>query len=639
MPDAPQTPANRWPPQIKYIIGNEACERFSYYGIRSIMAGYITGKVVAGGLGLEKDNATEIIHLFVFANYFMPLLGAWLSDKIIGRYHTILWVSMIYCLGNGVLACSGFAGGVHGKLVCLCAGLGLIAFGSGGIKPCVSAFMGDQFKPEQSHLLQKAYGAFYWAINFGSFFSFLVIPWIKDQSGYAIAFGVPGILMALATLIFWLGTRHYTRVPTNRELKHAGFFTVFWNAYRAGTQFKFAALLNLVATIGLPVLAMVLMTVLGFLSMIKYGLDWLGIYGEGCWLWNLHSWLAHTTQAVFHWDWNLVKILGWPSLGCIGVWYLLVIGLSVLRKTELPEAFWRQAAGRHDEKEIAGARSFTPILFMFAFVPIFWTLFDQTNSTWVLQGQQMVVFSFGELSLIKQLQPHWNLIAIGSGVFGLLMLPTLLFRKLTSSSSSKEFRWMLLLGSSVFSGLFAWFMFYLPKLAIGAEQMQSMNPLIVMVLVPLFTLGIYPRIGRLAAPLKRMSFGMFLAAASYLVVAALQTRIEHGAQLCVLWQTIPYLILTAAEVLFSTTGLEFAFREAAPEMKSTIMSFWLLTVSMGDLFVVTVTKLFASATDQAASVSTGRFMQYAGMTFVVAILFSLVAAFYKYRDKAAEQGK
>ena len=537
--NSPTPPAaSRWPRQIKFIIGNEACERFSYYGMRSILAGYITGAVLKGGLGQSADTSTEFIHLFVFANYFMPLLGAWLSDKIIGRYHTILWVSLFYCAGHGVLACSGFAGDVHGKMLCLGTGLAFIAFGSGGIKPCVSAFMGDQFKPEQSHLLQKAYGAFYWAINFGSFFSFLVIPWIKDKSGYALAFGVPGILMALATLIFWLGTKFYIRVPTNRQLHHAGFFTVFWHAYRADTQFKFAALLNIIATIGLPVLAMALMTVLGFSG--KTGVT--------------------------------AQFLGWTSLGCIGVWYLLVILLSLLRKTELPEAFWQKAAGRHDEKEIAGARSFTPILFMFAFVPIFWTLFDQTNSTWVLQGQQMVPVK--------------------------------------------------ILG-----------------LDIGAEQMQSMNPLIVMVLVPLFTLGIYPFIGRFASPLKRMSSGMFLAGASYLVVAALQTRIEHGAHLCVLWQTIPYLILTAAEVLFSTTGLEFAFREAAPEMKSTIMSFWLLTVSMGDLFVVTVTKLFASDTDHAASVSTGRFLQYAGMTFVVAVLFSVVAAFYQYRDKAAAQGK
>ncbi len=167
-----------------------------------------------------------------------------------------------------------------------------------------------------------------------------------------------------------------------------------------------------------------------------------------------------------------------------------------------------------------------------------------------------------------------------------------------------------------------------------------MNPLIVMVLVPLFTLGIYPRIGRFASPLKRMSLRHVLSPPPRISSSPrCKTASKHGAHLCVLWQTVPYLILTAAEVLFSTTGLEFAFREAAPELKSTIMSFWLLTISMGDLFVVTVTKLFASATNHAASVSTGRFLQYAGMTFVVAVLFSLVAAFYQYRDKSAAEGK
>ena len=122
-------------------------------------------------------------------------------------------------------------------------------------------------------------------------------------------------------------------------------------------------------------------------------------------------------------------------------------------------------------------------------------------------------------------------------------------------------------------------------------------------------------------------------------MALLQARLETGAQLSVLWQTMPYLILTAAEVLVSTTGLEFAFREAAPEMKSIIMSFWFLTIAFGDLLVVAVTKLFANAGDHAASVSTNRFLLYAGVTFGVAILFSVVAAFYNYRDEAAARGK
>src|SRR3954463_476535 len=205
--------ANRWPQQIKYIVGNEACERFSYYGMRSILAGYITGKVLEGGLGKSADDSTEIIHLFITVNYFMPLFGGWLSDKILGRYHTILWVSLFYCAGHGVLACSDFAGGVHGKMMCLFIGLALIAFGSGGIKPCVASFVGDQFRPDQGHLLQKAYGAFYWSINLGSFFSFLVIPFVKKHHGYSAAFLVPGILMAIATFVFWLGRNQYVRVP------------------------------------------------------------------------------------------------------------------------------------------------------------------------------------------------------------------------------------------------------------------------------------------------------------------------------------------------------------------------------------------------------------------------------------------
>ncbi len=471
MSDSP----NRWPAQIKYIVGNEACERFSYYGMRSILAGYITGAVLKGGLGQSADVSTEIIHLFVFANYFMPLFGAWLSDKLIGRYHTILWVSLFYCAGHGVLACSDFVGGgVSGKMWCLYAGLALIAFGSGGIKPCVSAFMGDQFRPDQSHLLQKAYGAFYWAINFGSFFSFLVIPWVKDHHGYSLAFGVPGILMAIATFVFWLGTKHYVRVPPARKTCRAGFFKVL-----------FAALFS---------------------------------------------------------------------------------------QREAGKSFWDAARSRFSESEIAAAKSVLPILGVFSLVPVFWSLFDQTNSTWVLQGQKM----------------------IPANVLGL---------------------------------------------AIGAEQMQSMNPLLVMLLVPLFTLGIYPRIGRYASPLKRMAFGMFLAVGSYLIVAALQTRIEHGGQLSILWQTLPYLVLTAAEVLISTTGLEFAFREAAPELKSTIMSFWLLTVAVGNLLVSAITKIFSDPANGEASVSTGRFLMYAGLTFVVAILFSIIAAFYQYRDEAAARGK
>jgi POT family proton-dependent oligopeptide transporter len=247
---------------------------------------------------------------------------------------------------------------------------------------------------------------------------------------------------------------------------------------------------------------------------------------------------------------------------------------SLFGKLELPESFWNGARTRFQEREISAARSVGPILFVFALIPVFFSLFDQTNSTWVLQGEKMAPYH----------------------LFGF---------------------------------------------QIGAEEMQSANPALVMILVPVLTILIYPRIGKFASPLRRMSLGMFVAAFSYVIVALIQSRIDGGAQPSVLWQIVPYAILTTAEVLVSTTGLEFAFREAAPEMKSLVMGFWLLTIALGDLLVAAITEIFSNRGigQHSASVSTSRFLSYAGLTFVVAILFSIVAAHYRYRDAAAAEGK
>jgi len=466
---------NRWPPQVRYILGNEAAERFSYYGMKGILAIYITSVLMK-----TKDEATAIIHVFGFANYFMPLLGAWVSDRYWGRYHTILWISLFYCLGHGVLACSDLLQTVDAKLLCLYSGLALIAFGSGGIKPCVSAFMGDQFKPEQRHLLQKAYAAFYWSINVGSTASFIIIPWVRDHHGWGWAFGVPGIAMALATFVFWIGTPKYNRVPPASQSRSAGFMQV--------------------------------------------------------------AWFALTHQSLKR-----------PG-----------------------QHFWDVARTHFSEVEVDAAKSVGPILSIFVLVPVFWALFDQTFSTWVLQGAQMKPYFLGSYK-------------------------------------------------------------------VGPEQMLAVNPILVMILVPVLTLGVYPLLGRWATPLRRMSVGMFVAAASFAIVAVIQKRIDGGTQLSVLWQIVPYIVLTTAEVLVSTTGLEFAFREAAAQMKSTIMSFWLLTIAFGNLLVPLITVVarvvLRVGEGQDVSVTPVMFAFYAGLTFGVAILFSLIAARYHYRDESAGRGE
>ena len=104
----------------------------------------------------------------------------------------------------------GVGGIVQGWLL---AGLGLIAIGAGGIKPCVSAHVGDQFGPTNQNLLPKIFNIFYFSINVGAVVSNLIIPWVLKWYGPHWAFGIPGVLMALATICFWMGRQKFIHVP------------------------------------------------------------------------------------------------------------------------------------------------------------------------------------------------------------------------------------------------------------------------------------------------------------------------------------------------------------------------------------------------------------------------------------------
>ncbi len=211
--------ADRFPPQIRYLAWNEGCERFSFYGMSSILTIYM-----ARHLGMPDSDAEANYHLFVFAAYLTPLAGAWLADRFLGRYPVILWLSLGYVLGHGTLAAfEGEAG--------LFAGLCLIAAGAGGIKPCAAAFVGDQFTREKRHLIRKVYDLYYWMINVGSFVGSAVIPKVLARIGARVAFAIPGVLMVMALAIFWAGRRQYVLRRPSGPNPH-GFFRVVGRALR-----------------------------------------------------------------------------------------------------------------------------------------------------------------------------------------------------------------------------------------------------------------------------------------------------------------------------------------------------------------------------------------------------------------------
>ncbi|MDP6445663.1 MAG: MFS transporter [Pirellulaceae bacterium] len=197
------------PTGIPYIIGNEVAERFSFYGMKAILVIFMTQHLrTATGQSdvMGHEEATAYYHLFVSTVYFFPLLGALISDVWLGKYRTIIFLSIVYCAGHFALAIRETRDG-------LAIGLVLIALGSGGIKPCVTAHVGDQFGSGNRHWLANIYGWFYVSINVGAFTSMIATPVLLNLYGPNVAFGVPGILMVIATIFFWAGRNRFVHVP------------------------------------------------------------------------------------------------------------------------------------------------------------------------------------------------------------------------------------------------------------------------------------------------------------------------------------------------------------------------------------------------------------------------------------------
>ncbi len=330
------------PRQVRFIIGNEGCERFSFYGMRNILTVFLVTSLLQYLPEAERAGAAkDVFHTFVIGVYFFPLLGGWLADRYFGKYHTIFWLSLVYCVGHLCLAL--FESNRTGFYTGLC----LIALGSGGIKPCVAAFVGDQFDQTNKHRAKLVFDAFYWIINFGSFFASLLMPIFLREYGAAVAFGIPGALMFLATLIFWLGRKRYVFVPPAPPNPHS-FLRVARTALSSGRIGRTLATIGVVVALA----AFALVPTFGFVVSFCSA---------------------------------LVALI---AFGGAGVWLQL-----------------DNARGHHPDEAVEGVRAVLRVLVLFFLVTPFWSLFDQKASTWVLQADAMTKPSWFQSSQMQALNP------------------------------------------------------------------------------------------------------------------------------------------------------------------------------------------------------------------------------------------
>lgn len=675
---APDPNATGWPASVPYIIGNEGCERFSFYGMRAILYVYLVGLYInylKMSPGTAESESTQTYHLFVGAVYAFPIIGAILADRVLGKYRTIFWLSLVYCAGHACLAIfesdalqikmlgKAYVTPVQGMYL----GLALIGIGSGGIKPCVSANVGDQFGPGNWHLLQKVFNAFYFIINFGSAFATLIIPWIRgtrlvtlDTSGqmegglasqgeswaYALpevsmkveysgsvswAFAIPGILMGLATLFFWAGRSKFVHVPPSHPGK------LGWLDFVSGSF--------LFAVIAIP------------------------IWGHEF----IHNWLSQegTVEVSFWKEWGIIGIM---CLASFVVFLVLFLGRQRLEQDDgflailvycatrmirgesdsdrnnqakedekaddsnrwlIDHWFFKYSVRRFGLNATEGPAAVLKIMCIFSFVSLFWALFDQHSSTWIEQANQMdrtVDFSLFQFLL--------GGLVIGLAVGGAVFLTFYGSRRGTLFAYSAG--GICVVGGIVF-GLVGRYLVekgYLVRLE--SSQIPAANPFMVMILIPYCNFGLYPLMDRLGfkpTPLRRMTIGMLMTGLSFVAVAVIQLFLQGSSgsgsesdpgiaatSVHVFWQLIPYLILTTSEVMVSITGLEFAYSQAPKRMKSVIMGFWLLTVTVGNV-IVTLTAGFFEELDLLPF-----FSLFAIMMFAASFAFGIVTLFYKYKD-------
>lgn len=459
----------RMPRQIPYIIANEGGERFSFYGMRNILTPFlITTLLMFLPEDMRTGEAKHVFHTFVIGVYFFPLLGGWLADRYFGKYNTVFWLSLVYCLGHACLAM--FEDNVNGFYF----GLFLIALGSGGIKPLVASFVGDQFDHTNKDKAKVVFDAFYWIINFGSFFASLLMPLLLRDYGPAWAFGVPGILMFIATMVFWSGKKKYVHVPPAPANPHS-FMRVAKSALLARQPGQ-----------GRPGLNLALLGAAGALASLAMAAQW-----------------------------------GFVIAACTALVLLMAFG-GMGTSMQLD-----RARGLHPDDAVDGVRAVLRILIVFALVTPFWSLFDQKASTWIVQANTM----------------------------------------------------------STQVSLLGWTFDVIPA------QMQALNPLLVMLLIPLNNIALFPLMRKLGiepTPLRRMTAGIALSAAAWIVVGNLQVALDAGDAVSIAWQIAPYALLTLGEVLVSATGLEFAYSQAPASMKGVIMALWYLAVTVGNLWVLIV---------------------------------------------------
>uniref|UniRef100_A0A8C2E4W6 Solute carrier family 15 member 1 n=1 Tax=Cyprinus carpio TaxID=7962 RepID=A0A8C2E4W6_CYPCA len=566
-----------YPVSIFFIVVNEFCERFSYYGMKAVLVLYFKYFI-----GWDNDLSTTIYHTFVALCYLTPILGAIIADSWLGK--TIVYLSIVYTIGQVIMAISaihditdtnrdGTPDNMTFHTAMSMLGLMLIALGTGGIKPCVAAFGGDQFEEHQEKQRSTFFSIFYLSINAGSLLSTLITPILRaqecgiysKQSCFPLAFGVPAALMVVALIVFIAGHSMYIMESPKgnillRVMKCIGFAIKNRFNHRSKQHPKREHWMDWAEEkYDKLLIAQVKMVLKVLFLYIPLPMFWALFDQQGS------RWTLQATTMDGNFIVNPILIVIMVPIMDSAVYPLIKkchINFTPLR---------RMTVGM--------------LLASLAFVAaaLLQIQIDQTMPNFPSSSQIQVKFlNLENTSVPVEVEGQEPFAVPGFDVSS----------NNDTSNLNTNFTIVNEEGQTCH---------YILQLGFGSSYT---------VLIP-----------------STFSFGESVSHN----IKAIQDIEPNGIHMA--WQVIQYFLMTCGEVVFSVTGLDFSYAQAPSNMKSVLQAGWLLTVAVGNIIVLIVAEA-GSLPDQWAE-----YVLFASLLVAVSIIFAVMAYFYTYMDPMEIEAK
>ncbi|XP_062236747.1 solute carrier family 15 member 1b [Platichthys flesus] len=657
-----------YPISIFFIVVNEFCERFSYYGMRAVLVLYFKYF-----LQWDDDFATTIYHTFVALCYLTPILGAIVADSWLGKFKTIIYLSIVYTLGQIIMAISaindltdankdGTPDNLPLHVALSMVGLILIALGTGGIKPCVAAFGGDQFEDHQEKQRGTFFSIFYLSINAGSLLSTVITPILRaqecgsiPQKCYPLAFGVPAALMVVALIVFIVGSGMYNKTAPQGNImvkvcKCIGF--AIKNRYRhRSSQYpkrehwmdwadeKYTKLLIAQVKMVLKVLFLYIPLPMFWALFDQQGSRWTlqatnmdGDFGvliiQPDQMQTVNPILILILVPVV--DSLLYPLIAKCNLNftplkrmTVGmVFAALAFVAAALVQIQIDQTLPKFPSGTASQAKFinmvnmplpikAGTHDFTLEAYtanedFLTFNEPFLVVLPNITYVGNMKDGSRNTFVIFQDGFLQTVVPFTDLTKKPEQGANAIRFLNGFSSALNATVGDLDFKEIPTRNMSIYVNVPQGNAEFKIKNEAGDEciynQELGFGSSFTLMILPTFTFG--PN-----------------CADSIRSVMDIRPNTIHMA-----WQIPQYFLITVGEVVFSVTGLEFSYSQAPSNMKSVLQAGWLLTVAVGNIIVLVIAEAI-SLPDQWAE-----YVLFASLLIVVCVIFAIMAYFYTYTD-------